>query len=606
MGRHVDSAAAPGTAAMPPWQPPDRLDALGFWLRTRLLAARHALRESLQPSARRWPAADALVGAPVLAQQRTPLWTDGRADEFVLVAGKVQNLRVARRAFHGVEVPAGEVLSFWRQLGRPGAGRGFVPGREVREGCVVPTRAGGICQLSNALAGAAARAGFELVERHAHSARIAQAPAGDAGGIADATVFWNYIDLKLRAPHAWRLEVALTPDELVLTLRGHAASRARPVAVMPAGALRAAAPVARGCLSCDQADCFRHRPQSAPVQARTAVLLDGWAPEFAHYLQAHHAEADRFLPVPVRLAFWRSAGPAWPAAGAAYRARWAGLRRAVWQRRWAHEPGRRQASLIDGQRWLAAAYAARLTPLHTHLVVDQGLLAHLMRLGALDGRQVEVLAGALPMAAIEARLDAAARRWPQAASLRDFRIDPALAQAERQALARAAHVVTAHADVARHAGAFTAAPVTRLPWAMPVIAPRTDRQAGLPVVVFPASALARKGAHELAAALQGLPCRLRVLGTSPDGGAIWRGLAVEPADRRSDWLAGACAVVLPAHVEHAPRALLRALAAGVPVVATPACGLEAGAGVHTVEAGDVEGLRATLRALLPPAPGITG
>jgi vancomycin resistance protein YoaR len=185
--------------SVPAWQPPRRIDAIDFWLRSRLLATAHALRETLRPSARRWQGGGhALADAPVLAQYRTPLWSDGRADEFPLVAGKVQNLRVARRAFDAIEVPAGELLSFWRQLGRPGAWRGFVQGRELRGGCVVPTLAGGICQLSNALATVAARAGLELVERHGHTARIEQAADADDDAI-DATVFWNYVDLKVRA-----------------------------------------------------------------------------------------------------------------------------------------------------------------------------------------------------------------------------------------------------------------------------------------------------------------------------------------------------------------------------------------------------------------------
>ena len=212
------------------WQPPRRIDAIDFWLRSRLLASAHALREALRPSARRWQGTtcdtQALADAPVLAQYRTPLWSDGRADEFPLVAGKVQNLRVARRAFDAIEVPAGEVLSFWRQLGRPSASRGFVQGRELRGGCVVPTLAGGLCQLSNALATVAARAGLELVERHGHTARIEQA-ADAAGDAVDATVFWNYVDLKVRAKHAWRLEVELTADELVLRIRAKRAPSLR-------------------------------------------------------------------------------------------------------------------------------------------------------------------------------------------------------------------------------------------------------------------------------------------------------------------------------------------------------------------------------------------
>jgi hypothetical protein len=56
------------------WQPPRRIDAIDFWLRSRLLAMAHALRETLQPLARRWRAGYyALADAPVLAQCRTPI-----------------------------------------------------------------------------------------------------------------------------------------------------------------------------------------------------------------------------------------------------------------------------------------------------------------------------------------------------------------------------------------------------------------------------------------------------------------------------------------------------------------------------------------------------
>jgi VanW like protein/Glycosyl transferases group 1 len=589
----------------PAWLPPRRIDAIDFWLRSRLLASAHALREALRPSARRWHGdAHALADAPVLAQYRTPLWSDGRADEFPLVAGKVQNLRVARRAFDAIEVPAGEVLSFWRQLGRPGALRGFVQGRELRGGCVVPTLAGGLCQLSNALATVAARAGLELVERHGHTARIEEA-ANAAGDAVDATVFWNYVDLKVRAKHAWRLEVELTSDELVLRIRARSplAMPVTPMALRRAGEEGAstALPLARGCLSCDQTACFRHRALPAVAQqGRTAILLDAWTPEFARYLAAHHVGADRMQPAPVRLAFWR-AGPAtgW------YRESiadvrspwWATLRRAAWQRLWARHAGKRQGSLIDGQRWLALAFAARLKPEHTQLVIDQALLPHLQQAGALDGRRVTVLASALPMAEIERRLDAAAQRWPDDATLRDFRADPALVRAEAAALARVAMVVTPHAEVATHLAAMApqAQPV-RLDWALPAVRAADAARDAPPLIVFAASALARKGARELAAALQGWPCRLRVLGSPSDDSQLWRGIASVAHMRwRGDGLSGARVVVLPAHIEHAPRALLRALAAGVPVVASSACGLVGLPGVREVAAGDVEGLRAALR-----------
>jgi hypothetical protein len=590
------------------WQPPRRIEAIDFWLRSRLLATAHALRETLRPSARRWHGGDnALADAPVLAQHRTPLWSDGRAEEFPLVAGKVQNLRVARRAFDAIEVPAGEVLSFWRQLGRPGAWRGFVQGRELRGGCVVPTLAGGLCQLSNALATVAVRAGFELVERHGHTARIEQAGAVD-GDAVDATVFWNYVDLKLRAKHAWRLEVELTDSELVLRIRARSplAAPAAPVVLRrtddDAGA---ALPLARGCLSCEQTTCFRHRPQvDVGPKGRTAVLVDGWTPEFARYLREKHPGAQRLQPAPLRLAFWRLPATGWHRETAVpAQTLWAvSLRRALWQRLWARHAGRRQASLIDGQRWLARALASRLTPEHTELVVEQALLPHLQRIGALDGRRITVLASVLPMAEIEQRLDAAARHWPGDATLRDFRADPALVRAEALALAGAKAVVTPHADVARQlAKSAPRAALTRLDWMLPPVKAAAVERKGPPLVVFAASALARKGARELAAALQGWPYRLRVLGVPSDDKQLWRGIAhIEHMNWQGDWLAGASVVVLPAHVEHAPRAVLRAVAAGVPVVASTACGLAGLTGVREVTPGDVEALRAALQAACIP------
>ncbi|WP_431511217.1 VanW family protein [Variovorax sp. DAIF25] len=589
------------------WQPPRRIDAIDFWLRSRLLATAHGLRETLRPSARRWPVAEALADAPVLARFSSPLWTDGRDDEFALVAGKVQNLRVARGAFDAIEVPAGEVLSFWRQLGRPSAWRGFVQGRELRGGCVVPTLAGGLCQLSNALATVGARAGLELVERHAHTARIEQAAAAPDDAV-DATVFWNYVDLKLRARHAWRLEVELTATELVLRIRAHAHPVASPIAprVMwraphDVGVDAPLPPVAHGCLSCDRNDCFRHRPAlPAAAQGRTAALLDAWTPEFARYLEAHHAEADRIQRAPVRLAFWRPMTD-WRGGEAPVHRPWlASVRGALWRRLWARqEGGRRQASVIDAQRWLAQAFATRLLPEHTQLVVDQALLPHLQRLGALDGRAFTVLAGALPMAEIEARLDAAAARWPDDTTLRDFRAAPSMVRAEAQALARAAVVITPHAAVAATmASAAPQATLERLEWVLPGMSPRANRTPddGAPLVVLPASALARKGARELAAALRGSGWRLRVLGTPSADASLWQGIALDAArDPCSDWLEGARVVVLPAHVEHAPRAALRALATGVPVVASTACGLAGLQGVREVSAGDVDGLRTALR-----------
>ncbi|MEO6277760.1 VanW family protein [Roseateles sp.] len=569
------------------WRLPRRRDALSFWLRTRLLSLRSLVMYALSPSAVRWPAAGALADAPVVAQHRSPLWTDGDDAEFSLTAGKVENLRLAIKAFQAVEIRAGGVLSFWAQLGRPSARRGFVVGREIREGCIVPTVAGGICQLSNALAAVAARAGIEFVERHAHSARTNATPEQGL----DATLFWHHIDLKLRARAAWRLDVTMDDRELIVSLRSHAPPAARAVVMQPQRPARA---LARSCLDCQETQCFRHEQHRGlrSQSARTAALLDAWSPEFAGYLAARQAE--HFAPVPLRLAFWRPRGRAW--SEVAWAAKATSLRGALWRRLWArHGGGRRQAAILDAQRWLAQAYAAVLTPLHTRLIVDQALLPHLALCGALDGREVEVLAHSLPFDEIHARLDLAAQRHP-AASLSDFRASPELVAAEAQGLARARRLVTPHADVASVLGRAFGEKVTRLPWATVSARPLATPDCGQPpLLLFPAPAVARKGAPELAVALAGLGCRLRVLGRLD--AAAWPGITLDGA-AAGDPLDGVVAVVLPAHVEHAPWLLLRALAQGLPVIATPACGLDAGSGLTLVDAGDTAALRVALITML--------
>lgn len=570
---------------------PTRAGAVSFWLRSRGLIALRLLRDLVDPGVRRWPRDHSLGDAPVIAESRSPLWRDGRDDEFALVAGKVQNLRVATRAFDGLVVPAGGTLSFWRQLGRPGVSRGFVRGRELRGGCVVPVVAGGICQLSNALAELGRRCGFEFVEHHAHSARIGEAAD-------DATVFWNYLDLRLRAPHAWRLEVGLDVDELVVRIRADVAS---PSADRSTGAQLSRVDVARtprGCLTCEESTCFRHRPASRGAQAREACLLDAWTPEFAGYLSTRAVAIDRFAPVTMAQLRrpWSTPANAW---GDAQRCLPASLRRLAWARLHAASQGRRQAALLDGQCWIAASFARRLRPEHTTLVVAQSLLPHLHRLGALGGRRCIVLADALPMDEIEHRLDEARLHAVPAAvaTLADFRADPALREAERLAFARADVIVTAHAEVARH-WRGRGMRVEQLPWHEPAARPRAMYRDALPLVVLAASALARKGAYELAAALRGLRCRLRVLGSPSSDASLWHGIEVEHAGYAGDWIERASVVVLPAHVEHAPRALLQALAAGIPVVATPACGIDASAGLRLVPAGDVGALRSAIRAVI--------
>jgi glycosyltransferase involved in cell wall biosynthesis len=199
-----------------------------------------------------------------------------------------------------------------------------------------------------------------------------------------------------------------------------------------------------------------------------------------------------------------------------------------------------------------------------------------------------VLMSALPMDAIQQRLDSAANLHPDCATLRDFRAPIALLEAEREALARAARWISPHVQVLALAGS-RAEPLAWIAAKLPDA--RIARGDGAPTILFPASALARKGVLEFVAALQDLPVRVLAPPGAAESDALWGDVAVERVASIDTGLARANLVVLPAWVEHQPRSLLASIARGIPVVATAACGLPLSPQWDCVPEGDVAALR---------------
>ena len=188
-----------------------------FWAKSRLLIARRLARNALagEPLRRYRRLADLPAGARRLALDEHPIYTAKDPRERELELGKVQNLRVAAALVDGIVIEPGDTFSFWAAAGRPSRLKGYVVGRELRQGCMIPTIGGGICQLTNALSRAAHGAGMEIVERHSHTVHP---PGFFIDGTTDATVFWNYIDFRFRSPVRVRIGARLTETTLAVRL----------------------------------------------------------------------------------------------------------------------------------------------------------------------------------------------------------------------------------------------------------------------------------------------------------------------------------------------------------------------------------------------------
>jgi hypothetical protein len=579
------------------WEVPSRRSHALFYCKVLLHRAARGMRNRTTGLQRFLKAADDGCSVPI-AVSRTSLWSDERPAERSYQLGKVQNLRRAAAALDGIVVPAGQVFSFWRQIGRASRRRGFVVGRMLQQGCLVPAVGGGLCQLSNALYDAALTAGCEIVERHAHSRTI---PGSAAAAGRDATVAWNYVDLRFRSPRPLRMTVRLDHDHLVV--RFSTPSQSVFAAAAGSGVVDATVSprtVARTCATCGETACHRHESPtlSATAGHRTAFLVDENWPEFREFVAASRRSRD-VLGLPLAGGRWRLTRYTWPTDGfdRVGAASLQSLARA-WTVRRAPAQGaaRRQAELTGSER-IARRLAGLLSADIERVCVAQSLLPFLWRDGHLGGREVSVLMTRLPLGVLQARLDAAAAAWPERRTLADFRAPAWLVAAEAEALGYATEIITPHHEVA----ALFPEKASQLAWILPPTHRVGRGSTAGRRVAFPGPVVARKGAYEVREAALALGIEILSLGSELEGPDFWQGAAVrrpDPAAQATAWLENVAAVVQPVLVEERPRLLLLALAAGVPVIATAACGIAERPGLTIIPAGDVAALIAALLATL--------
>jgi vancomycin resistance protein YoaR len=103
------------------------------------------------------------------------------------------NLALAAQAVHGKTLMPGETYSFNKEAGERTEAKGYKYASVVVGDHLEPGLAGGICQVTTTLFNAAAQAGLDLPEVHAHGIPVDYVPPGK-----DAAVAWEYLDIKIR------------------------------------------------------------------------------------------------------------------------------------------------------------------------------------------------------------------------------------------------------------------------------------------------------------------------------------------------------------------------------------------------------------------------
>ena len=345
-----------------------------FRIKSVILTLKRSLKNIINPT-KRFRNNNHLQDENIIASSESELWNPyDNKDNWILTAGKVENLRIAVRKINGIEVKANEIFSFWKHIGNPNFGKGYVIGREIREGCIVPTIAGGLCQLSNALYDNALKANFEIIERHKHTKVI-------KGSLAeqnrDATVKWNYIDLRIKSKHDFRIEAELSASKLNIIFRGKqnkSESNNQKLSMNPSNKLN-------DCYSCGNLACYKHSGENIKKQntSLTTYILDYKWPEYDNYIKSKSTNLDYFITPLKKSIFIKTNRYTWSSINPL---RWKattkeGIYRALKLRLLSKDKNNVFEQNLKLDKKIAKA-AAKLIPVESsHIVVSQNLLPFL-------------------------------------------------------------------------------------------------------------------------------------------------------------------------------------------------------------------------------------
>lgn len=129
---------------------------------------------------------------------------------------KVTNLRLAVACLDGLVVHPGQRLSFWRQVGRPTARRGFLEGLVLVDGRLTAGVGGGLCQLTNLIHWMTLHTALTVVERWRHSYDVFPDAGRTVPFASGATCAYPSLDLQVenRAVASYRLSLRVGGTDL--------------------------------------------------------------------------------------------------------------------------------------------------------------------------------------------------------------------------------------------------------------------------------------------------------------------------------------------------------------------------------------------------------
>ena len=565
---------------------PSRKESFIFWIKSTLLKQKRRYFNTFKQPTKKFQKQELNKNSKLISSSTTDLWTSHNPLEMDLTAGKIENLRIACSKINGIEVPANEIFSFWKNIGKATKRNGYVAGRELREGCIIPTIGGGLCQLSNALYDAALKADFKIIERHAHTQVIKNSLAEKG---RDATIYWNYVDLRFKSDKKFSIEAFLTSDKLIVRFKGVKAKILNKEQKEESFKFD----VIGNCISCGKTECHKNiaTTQNDIKYGKTAYLLDEFWPEYNDYINEKLNKEDHII-IPLDGVKKNKPNYAWKFNKSVQLKTntLTTIKRAIAVRKSPKQGAQLQSTLLKHDEILAKKMAKKVDYSVKHIVISQNLLPFAYKHGLLGGRTFDVLMTRLPLANLQDELNQASEKHPKSSTLSDFRVENWLTELENKSLKSAQYIITPHSKIAE---LFSNS--IHLDWHKPNFS-QIEKKEKHKTLLFPASSLARKGVFEMKEFMNSSNFNLMVLGKAKESANIWGETNI--IEDSSEWWKKVDALVLPAYVEHKPRILLKALAYNIPVIASKNCGLSPQKNLFILDQISAEAIQSTLECCL--------
>ena len=133
---------------------------------------------------------------------------------------KVHNLRLVSNTINHIVIAPYETFSFWRLAKNAHLYGKYEDGLVVVDGKLVPSKGGGLCQMSNTLFSAFLHTPLTIVERHPHQTEEFPSPDPDTPYGTDATINEGWQDLKVfnNTTASYQIIISFTEDRMKISI----------------------------------------------------------------------------------------------------------------------------------------------------------------------------------------------------------------------------------------------------------------------------------------------------------------------------------------------------------------------------------------------------